>query len=59
MVTIIPVTGSFIEFAQRFIDESLAFGMGWAYWYLRVTVCTTLTRNGSFWYTDALAGSCK
>ncbi|RLL94353.1 hypothetical protein CFD26_102214 [Aspergillus turcosus] len=38
MATLIPVTGSFTEYAQRFIDDSLAFGLGWAYWYLWVTV---------------------
>lgn len=38
MATAIPVTGSFTEYAQRFIDDSLAFGLGWAYWYLWVTV---------------------
>ncbi|KAJ5949852.1 Amino acid/polyamine transporter I [Penicillium verhagenii] len=38
MATIIPVTGSFIEYAERFIDDALAFALGWAYWYLWVTV---------------------
>ncbi|KAL2868936.1 amino acid permease [Aspergillus lucknowensis] len=38
MATAIPVTGSFTEYAQRFVDDSLAFGLGWAYWYLWVTV---------------------
>jgi amino acid transporter len=41
MATLIPVTGSFTEYAQRFIDDSLAFGLGWAYWYLWVTVGRT------------------
>lgn len=45
MATVIPVTGSFIEFAERFVDESLAFALGWAYWYLWVTVCTHLARR--------------
>jgi amino acid transporter len=39
MATLIPVTGSFTEYAERFIDDSLAFALGWAYWYLWVTVC--------------------
>ncbi|RDW67277.1 amino acid permease [Aspergillus mulundensis] len=30
MATAIPVTGSFTEYAQRFVDDSLAFGLGWA-----------------------------
>ncbi|KAL1983279.1 hypothetical protein VTN96DRAFT_301 [Rasamsonia emersonii] len=38
MATMIPVTGSFTEYAERFIDDSLAFALGWAYWYLWVTV---------------------
>ena len=38
MATIIPVSGSFTEYAGRFIDDSLAFALGWAYWYLFVTV---------------------
>ncbi|KAJ5261139.1 hypothetical protein N7478_011734 [Penicillium angulare] len=38
MATIIPVTGSFTEYAARFIDDALAFALGWAYWYLWVTV---------------------
>ncbi|RJE21679.1 hypothetical protein PHISCL_05980 [Aspergillus sclerotialis] len=38
MATVIPVTGSFIEYAERFIDDALAFALGWAYWYLWVTV---------------------
>lgn len=39
MATAIPVTGSFTEYAGRFVDDSLAFGLGWAYWYLWITVC--------------------
>lgn len=38
MATVIPVTGSFTEYAERFVDDSLAFALGWAYWYLWVTV---------------------
>jgi amino acid transporter len=44
MATLIPVTGSFTEYAERFIDDALAFALGWAYWYLWVTVrCNELT----------------
>lgn len=42
MATAIPVSGSFTEYAQRFVDDALAFGLGWAYWYLWVTVCRCL-----------------
>ncbi|PLB44875.1 hypothetical protein P170DRAFT_513001 [Aspergillus steynii IBT 23096] len=38
MATAIPVSGSFTEYAQRFVDDSLAFALGWAYWYLWVTI---------------------
>ncbi|KAF2089575.1 amino acid permease [Saccharata proteae CBS 121410] len=38
LATLIPVTGSFTEYAARFVDEALAFALGWAYWYLWVTV---------------------
>ena len=38
LATLIPVTGSFTEYAERFVDDSLAFALGWAYWYLWVTV---------------------
>lgn len=38
MATVIPVTGSFTEYAERFVDDALAFGLGWAYWWLWVTV---------------------
>ena len=32
LATLIPVTGSFTEYASRFVDDSLSFGLGWAYW---------------------------
>jgi len=38
VATLIPVTGSFTEYASRFVDDSLSFALGWAYWYLWVTV---------------------
>ncbi|KAJ5198609.1 uncharacterized protein N7498_007726 [Penicillium cinerascens] len=38
MATLIPISGSFIEYAERFVDDALAFGLGWAYWWLWVTV---------------------
>ncbi|KAL8822387.1 MAG: hypothetical protein Q9191_006877 [Dirinaria sp. TL-2023a] len=38
LATLIPVTGSFTEYAARFVDDSLSFALGWAYWYLWVTV---------------------
>ena len=38
VAALIPVTGSFTGYASRFIDDSLSFVLGWAYWYLWVTV---------------------
>ncbi|KAL8755942.1 MAG: hypothetical protein Q9184_004654 [Pyrenodesmia sp. 2 TL-2023] len=38
VATLIPVSGSFTEYASRFVDDSLSFALGWAYWYLWVTV---------------------
>ncbi|KGQ01931.1 hypothetical protein PAAG_11322 [Paracoccidioides lutzii Pb01] len=38
LATVIPVTGSFTEYSSRFVDDSLGFALGWAYWYLWVTV---------------------
>ncbi|KAL8690682.1 MAG: hypothetical protein Q9218_003927 [Villophora microphyllina] len=38
IATVIPVSGSFTEYASRFVDDSLSFALGWAYWYLWVTV---------------------
>ena len=37
MTTLFPVKGAFLELAGRFVDESLAFSLGWNYWYLWVT----------------------
>lgn len=36
MSTLFPVQGAFLELAGRFGDESLAFSLGWNYWYLWV-----------------------
>ena len=49
MATLIPVTGSFTEYAERFIDDSLAFALGWAYWYLWVTVSIQWTQTRTNW----------
>jgi amino acid transporter len=61
MATAIPVTGSFTEYAQRFVDDSLAFGLGWAYWYLWVTVrplSSSITHRPSIWL-EPLAAHAK
>ncbi|KAL8921861.1 MAG: hypothetical protein Q9172_003794 [Xanthocarpia lactea] len=38
LATLIPVSGSFTDYASRFGDDALSFALGWAYWYLWVTV---------------------
>ncbi|KAI5820967.1 amino acid permease [Pyronema omphalodes] len=38
LATLIPISGSFTEYATRFVDPALGFALGWAYWYLWVTV---------------------
>jgi amino acid transporter len=34
MATLFPSTGSFNEFAGRFVDPALSFALGWNYWYM-------------------------
>lgn len=36
MATLYPIQGGFLELAGRFVDEALAFSLGWNYWYLWV-----------------------
>jgi amino acid permease len=33
MATFMPVTGSFEQYATRFVDPALGFALGWNYWY--------------------------
>lgn len=37
MATLFPTTGSFNEFAGRFVDPALSFALGWNYWYMWVS----------------------
>ncbi|RSM01873.1 hypothetical protein CDV31_011157 [Fusarium ambrosium] len=57
MATLFPTTGSFNEFAGRFVDPALSFALGWNYWYMWGTILAN-EYNGaalvlSFW-TDKL-----
>ncbi|VUC26808.1 unnamed protein product [Clonostachys rosea] len=57
MATMFPSTGSFNEFAGRFVDPALSFALGWNYWYMWGTILAN-EYNGaalilSFW-TDKL-----
>lgn len=38
LATLYPVTGSFTTYASKFVDDSLAFGLGWVYWELWISV---------------------
>lgn len=38
MATLFPSTGSFNEFAGRFVDPALSFALGWNYWYMWVSI---------------------
>ena len=33
MATYIPVSGSFSEYASRFVDPAVGFALGWNYWF--------------------------
>lgn len=44
MATFLPISGSFNNYAGRFIDPALGFALGWNYWYnWAVTVAVELT----------------
>ncbi|KAF4979777.1 hypothetical protein FZEAL_4081 [Fusarium zealandicum] len=34
----IPVSGSFVHYAARFIDPAVGFSLGWNYWFLRAGI---------------------
>lgn len=38
MATLFPSTGSFNEFAGRFVDPALSFALGWNYWFMWVCI---------------------
>ncbi|KAG2211164.1 hypothetical protein INT47_006283 [Mucor saturninus] len=53
MATYLPISGSFNNYAGRFIDPALGFALGWNYWYnWAVTVAVELTAGAmvmEFW----------
>lgn len=59
MATVIPVSGSFTEYAARFVDDSLAFALGWAYWWLWVTVSarTSWMNDTADWRRSSLTST--
>src|ERR1700761_7652897 len=57
MATQLPIPGSFENYAERFIDPSLAFAVGWNYWFSwAITLAAELVAGAlivQFWYPHA------
>ncbi|KAG0760473.1 hypothetical protein G6F24_008293 [Rhizopus arrhizus] len=53
MATFLPISGSFNNYAGRFIDPAIGFALGWNYWYnWAITVAVELTAGSmvmSYW----------
>lgn len=47
MATLFPSTGSFNEFAGRFVDPALSFALGWNYWYMWVSTAVSCSLKKS------------
>lgn len=60
MATYLPVSGAFTVYASRFVDHSLAFSMGWIYWFSwAITYALELTASGliiQYWRPDLNIG---
>ncbi|KAG2236312.1 hypothetical protein INT48_001376 [Thamnidium elegans] len=56
MATFLPISGSFNNYAGRFIDPAFGFALGWNYWYnWAVTVAVELTAGSmvmAYWLPD-------
>jgi amino acid permease len=54
MATHLPIPGSFEAYAERFIDPSLAFAVGWNYWFSwAITLAAELVAGAlivKFWF---------
>jgi lysine-specific permease len=57
MATQLPIPGSFEAYAERFVDPSLAFAVGWNYWFSwSITLAAELVAGAlivQFWYPHA------
>src|SRR5277367_2385186 len=57
MATQLPIPGSFEAYAERFIDPSFAFAVGWNYWFSwAVTLAAELVAGSlivKFWFPDS------
>jgi lysine-specific permease len=56
MATYNPQSGSFAEYANRYVDPALGFAMGWNYWFCgAITVAVELSTVGivmNFWFPE-------
>src|SRR5271155_945102 len=57
MATQLPIPGSFEAYAERFVDPSMGFAVGWNYWFSwAVTLAAELVAGGlivKFWFPNA------
>jgi lysine-specific permease len=62
MATQLPIRGSFEAYAERFIDPSLAFAVGWNYWFSwSVTLAAELVAGAlivQFWFPHSNPSLC-
>ncbi len=57
MAAYIPSTGSFYDYAAKFVDPALGYALGWNYWYnWAITVATEISAASlvmQFWFPDS------
>jgi lysine-specific permease len=57
MATQLPIPGSFEAYAERFVDPSLGFAVGWNYWFSwSITLAAELVAGAlivKFWFPDS------
>jgi lysine-specific permease len=62
MATQLPIRGSFETYAERFIDSSFAFAVGWNYWFSwAITLAAELVAGAlivEFWFPHANPALC-
>jgi lysine-specific permease len=60
MATQLPVRGSFETYAERFVDSSFAFAVGWNYWFSwAITLAAELVAGAlivKFWFPNSDSG---
>ena len=59
MASYLPVSGSFETYANRYVDKSLGFALGWNYWFnWAITVAAELVAGAlimKYWFPDVPA----